>query len=301
MQPKIFDTHTHFNFNAFKNDWEKVIERTLAKDIWFVNVGAEAKTSKRAVDIALKYPVGVYAAVGLHPIHTYDDIFEDTVRGEKVKFATKAEKFDKKFYASLIKSSRKVVAIGETGLDYFHIKKFPARLNKKLKAKQTEVFIDQLKLADELNKPIIIHCRPDKDYDAYREILEILKGSNSRRSSPRALIRGGGDNKIIGIVHCFQASAQILEEFLEYGFMVGYNGVITFTSEYDSLVKATPLERLVLETDSPWLAPAPYRGKRNESTYVGYIARKIAELKKITNEEVARVTTENAMRVFNII
>lgn len=288
MYPKLFDTHTHFNFNAFKDDWEKVIERTLQRNTWFVNVGAEAKTSKRAVNIAQKHHEGAFATVGLHPIHTYDDKFEDAVRGEKVEFATKAEEFDKEFYANLVKSSeKKVVAIGETGLDYFHIKKFPSRLNKKLKIKQTEVFIEQLKLAGELNKPVIIHCRPDKDYDAYREILEILSDDKKRH--------------VPGIIHCFQANTKILEEFLEYGFMIGYNGVITFTPDYDKLVKATPLERLVLETDSPWLTPVPYRGQRNESIYVKYVARRVAELKSLNFDEVAKITTDNAMGVFNLI
>lgn len=283
MSCKLFDTHTHFNFNAFKDEWEAVIERTLNEKVWFVNVGAEAKTSQRAVDIAEKYPQGVYVAVGLHPIHTFDDVFEDEVKGEKVKFVTKAEEFDKDFYSKLAKSSQKVVAIGETGLDYFHIKKFASVLNKKLRAKQTEVFIQQIELATELNKPIIIHCRPDKDYDAYREILAILKETSAQ-----------------GIVHCFQGNNKILEEFLTQGFMIGFNGVITFTKDYDNLIKATPWDRIVLETDAPYLAPVPHRGERNESLYVSEVAKRIAELKGITSDEVARITTENAKKVFKL-
>ena len=335
MQLILFDTHTHFNFNAFKDDWKEVVERTLAKNVWFVNVGAEAKTSKRAVDIALKYSEGVYAAVGLHPIHTYDD---ENCRNAPVarrnrvlpcsyndiEFITKAEEFDKKYYAKLIESSKKVIAVGEIGLDYFHIKKISSVLNKKLKAKQAEVFIEQIKLAVEYKKPIIIHCRPEKDYDAYRDILEILKSHKKIRRDSRVgvLINWGlpapyrtgigpeDDNnknrisstKIIpGIIHCFQANVKILEQFLDYGFMVGYNGVITFTDQYDELVKATPLERIVLETDAPWLAPIPHRGQRNESIYVEFVARRIADLKNISFEKVAKATTENAMKVFNLI
>lgn len=284
MKPYLFDTHTHFNFNAYKDDWEEVIERTLDKNVWFVNVGAEAKTSARAVEITKKYPEGVFAAVGLHPIHTYDDKLEEIVSGEKVEFITKAEDFDKSYYAKLIEGDQKIVAIGETGLDYFHIREFPSNLNKKLKAKQAEVFIEQIKLAGKYKKPIIIHCRPDKDYDAYWEILEILK-----------------DEKATGIVHCFQGDQKIMEEFLNRGFSLGFNGVITFTNEYDKLVSGTPLNRIVLETDSPWLSPIPYRGKRNESIYVEYVAKKIAELKKISFKETAQITTENAKKIFGLV
>jgi len=285
MPPKLFDTHTHFNFNAFKDDWEAVIERTLKEQVWLVNVGAEAKTSKRAVDIAEKYSEGVYAAVGLHPIHTYDDKFEDTSKGEKVEFITKAEELDKNFYADLISRSEKVVAVGEIGLDYFHIKKFPAPLNKKLKQKQAKIFDEMIKLAIAHQKPIIIHCRAEKDFDAYREILEILKGNT----------------KVTGIVHCFQGSRKLLEEFLNRGFMIGYNGVITFTDEYDKLVQATPLDRIVLETDAPWLAPVPHRGKRNESLYVAEVAKKISGLKSLEYAEVASITTTNAQKIFGLI
>lgn len=284
MQPKLFDTHTHFNFNAFKDDWEAVVERTLKDQVWLVNVGAEAKTSRRAVDITDKYPEGVYAAVGLHPIHTYDDEFEDIIKGEKVEFVTRAEDFDKKYYTGLVKSSDKVVAIGETGLDYFHIKKFPAPLNKKLKQKQAEIFAKQIKLAGELNKPIIIHCRAEKDFDAYKEILEILKTNE----------------KVSGIVHCYQGNEKLLEEFLNRGFMIGYNGVITFTEEYNKLVLATPLDHIVLETDAPFLTPVPHRGQRNESIYVAEVAKRIAAIKNVDFREIASTSTANAMNIFMI-
>jgi len=326
MQPKLFDTHTHFNFNAFKDDWEEVIERTLQNNVWFVNVGAEAKTSKRAADIALKCSRGVFAAIGLHPIHVYDYAYEEIVNAEEVKFTTKTEDFDKKYYLNLIESSEKVIAIGETGLDYFHIRNLPTKLNKKLKNKQAEVFIEQIALAGQCKKPIIIHCRPEKNYDAYREILEIVKdysichsraGGNpgfkeiykpkhlDPRISPVPYGTGSpkDDNsvKIPGIVHCFQADLKIMEEFLNLGFMIGYNGIITFTDQYDQLVKATPLKNIVLETDSPWLTPVPHRGQRNESIHVEFVAKRIAELKNISFKEIAQATTNNAMRVFGII
>jgi len=289
MRPKLFDTHTHFNFNAFKDDWEAVIERTLEDKVWLVNVGAEAKTSQRAVDIAEKYPEGVYAAVGLHPIHTYDDVFEEEIKGEKVQLETKAEEFDEKHYADLVKNSEKVVAIGEIGLDYFHIKKFSENTQKELRKKQQEVFERQVQLSGKIKKPFIIHCRHLKEYDAYKDILEILqKNKNVLLDKP-------------GIAHFFAADKDIAKKFLDMGFYFGFNGVITFTLDYDETVKYIPTEKIVLETDSPWLAPVPHRGKRNESLYVEYVAKKIAELKNKKYDEVASATTANALQIFGLI
>lgn len=285
MIPKLFDTHTHFNFNAFKDDWKETVKRTLSQGVWFVNVGAEAKTSKRASDIASLYSRGVYASCGLHPIHTYNDEFEEEIKGEKVKFSTRAEEFSEKYYTILMKGNEKIVAIGEIGLDYFHLKKFPQSLNKKLKEKQIEVFVKQIGLAIEYKKPIIVHCRADKDFDAYYEILNLLENHNNQKG---------------GIIHCYQGNINLLKNFLKLGYFIGYNGVITFTRDYDNLVRKTPIEKIVLETDAPWLAPVPFRGKRNESIYVSEVAKRIAEIKNIPYEEVAKVTTENAIRVLDI-
>ncbi len=287
MPPKLFDTHTHFNFNAFRDDSEEIMKKTLENDVWFVNVGAENRTSKRAVEIAQKYPEGVYAAVGLHPIHTYDDKLEETVNGEKVEFITKAEDFDPQFYGNLIKSSDKVLAVGEVGLDYFHIRKFDPILQEKLRQKQKGIFVSQIKLAFEYKKPLILHCRPLKDYDAYHDMLDIL------RENKNQLV------KVPGIIHCFSANLEIMREFLKLGFYFGFNGIITFTDAYEELVKNIPLDRIVLETDSPWLAPVPYRGKRNESIYVKEVARKVGEIKGLSFEEVAEATVENARKIFN--
>jgi len=291
MPPKLFDTHTHFNFNAFKDDWEETIERTLKENVWFVNVGAEAKTSRRAVDIAQKYPAGVYAAVGLHPIHTFDYAYKDTSRlrqnPNRLRRA-RAEEFNKKYYAQLAASSEKVVAIGETGLDYFHIKDFSSPQQKKLKNRQKEAFAAQIELAAELNKPIIIHCRHLKNYDAYKDVLNILESNKNKLS------------KTSDVAHFFAADQKLAKKFLDLGFMLGFNGVITFTENYDEVVKFVPLDKIVLETDAPWLTPVPYRGKRNESIYVREVARKIAEIKKVDFEEATEVTTNNALEVFNI-
>lgn len=288
MIPELFDSHTHFNFKDFKDDGEEVMKRTLDGNVWFVNVGAERKTSQRAVQIAERFPEGVFASVGLHPIHTFDDRLEEIVNGEKVQFETKAEDFDPQFYKDLIKNSKKVVAVGETGLDYFHIRKFDSTLNKKLRQKQKEIFVSQINLAFEFKKPLILHCRPNENQDAYLEMLSVLK--NNRKKI--------GQNP--GVIHCFSADLKIMQEFLELGFCLGFNGIITFTENYNELVKNAPLQKILLETDSPWLAPVPFRGKRNESLFVKEVAKKIAELKNLFFEEVAQKTTENAKELFGL-
>jgi len=288
MSPKLFDTHTHFNFNAFKDDSKEAMQRSLDEDVWFVNVGAERKTSLRAVKMAEEYEMGVYASVGLHPIHTFEDEFEEEVKGEKVKFITQAEEFDRDFYADLIDNSPKIVAIGETGLDYFHLKKFAASQQKKLRKKQQAVFCAQVDLAIEKKKPVILHCRALKDYDAYFDMLDIVK--DRKKKNP----------ELSGVLHCFSGNLKIAEAFADLDFYFGFNGVITFARDYDEVVKILPLDKILLETDSPWLTPVPYRGRRNESIYVSEVAKKIAELRNVSFEEIALVTTQNAMRLFGI-
>ncbi len=288
MIPKFFDTHTHFNFNAFKDDSQEAMKRSLDRDIWFINVAAEAKTAERAVKIAKDYERGVYASVGLHPIHTFEDEFEEEVKGEKVKFVTRAEEFDLEFYSSLIDNNEKIVAIGETGLDYFHLKKFPEDQQQELRKKQQLVFSQQIELAISKDKPLILHCRSLEGFDAYEDMFSIL--APAKKKNP----------KLRGVLHCFSADLAVMKKFLELGFHFGFNGVITFARNYDEPLKALPQDKILLETDSPWLTPIPYRGKRNESLYVPEVAKKIAELRGESWEEVSAYTTQNALRLFEI-
>ncbi len=288
MSPKLFDTHTHFNFSAFKDDSFEVVERTLAENIWLINVSAEEKTALRAVEMAEKYSEGVYASVGLHPIHTFEDEFEEEVKGEKVKFITRAEEFNGDFYASLIDRSSKVVAIGEIGLDYFHLRKFSSAEQKKLRKKQQNVFMEQLSLAEAKKKPVILHCRALEKQDAHQDMLEILRDAKKRNPA------------LTGVLHSFSGDWKITESFLDLGFLFGFNGIITFARDYDEVVKTLPSDKILLETDSPWLTPVPYRGRRNESIYVTEVAKKIAELRNVSFEEIASVTTENARRVWGV-
>lgn len=292
----LIDTHAHVNFSAYKDDGDEVTKRALESNIWMINVGSQWDTSRRAVEYAQKYSKGVYAAIALHPIHLKGRKIKINVDPQEiVEFETQEEKFDYQKYKELAllasldseldsRSSgqarqQKVVAIGETGLDYYHLDPGEEEIQKKL---QKESFLAHLKLAQELNKPVIIHCR-----EAYDDVLEILKLQTT-------------GYKLQGVVHSFSGRWSQAQEYLKMGFYLGFNGIITFARDYDKVIKRMPLKRLLIETDCPYLAPIPYRGKRNEPLYVKYVAEKIVELRGISFDEVAEITTENARKLFKI-
>jgi TatD DNase family protein len=272
----LIDTHAHVNFVAYKDDGDEVIERALKENIWMINVGSEHDTSRRSVEYAKKYSKGVFAAVGLHPIHLKEQKIDASLdEYEGVEFKASAERFDYKNYKSLAQNP-KVVAIGEIGLDYYR--------NAENKLLQRETLLEQMALAQELGKAVIFHCR-----EAHNDLLEILKNWNYMGNKP-----------LRGVVHSFSGRWSQAELYLEAGFYLGFNGIITFARDYDKVIKQMPLERLILETDCPYLTPIPFRGKRNEPAYVKYVAEKVAELRGIGPEEVEETTTANAKRLFRI-
>ena len=273
MKNLLIDTHTHVNFNDFKSDSKEVIKRALDENIWMINVGAEKKTSERAVKMAEEYKEGVYAAIGLHPSHLVEQDVEYKENEEIVKYKSKPEEFDYGFYLNLAKN-KKVVGIGECGLDYYRTS------DESFKEKQKEVFIKHLELAKEANKPIIIHCR-----NAHDDLLKILHLAVKPPS---------------GVMHFFTGNLEQAKEYIELGFYISFSGVITFAKNYDELVKQIPLEKILIETDCPYVAPVPHRGKRNEPQYVKYVANKIAELRGMIFEEVVEQTTKNARELFGI-
>ena len=170
----------------------------------------------------------------------------------------------------------KVVAIGECGFDYY-------RLGEETKEKQKAVFLQQIELASEIKKPLMIHCR-----QAFGDLVEVLNSKFQILNSPP------------GIVHFFSGTKDDAQNLLDMGFSFSFGGVITFARDYDEVIKYIPLERISLETDAPYVAPVPYRGKRNEPAYIVEVARKIAELKNTSLEEVAMITFENSRRAFNM-
>lgn len=267
--PRFIDAHTHLQFAAYKDDAEAVIKRSLEASVWLVNVGTQQDTSRDAVAMAEKYAEGVYATVGLHPIHTEKSFHDREELGEGgLEFTSKGEIFDYEAYKQLA-SHPKVVAIGECGLDYYRSAEF--------RKKQEAAFVGQIELAREIKKPLMIHCRK-----AFDDLLNVLRDNRHKLPSPP------------GIIHFFSGDLPHATKLLDMGFYFTFGGVVTFARDYDEIVKTVPLNRLLLETDAPYVTPAPYRGRRNEPSYLPEIAKKLAEIKGVSLEEIAHHTTENA-------
>ena len=253
----IFDTHAHYDDDAFDEDREELIKAIRESDIKrIVNVGANLKTSQNSIDLANKYDL-YYAAVGVHP----DDCDEvDDAGIDKLREMSK---------------EKKVVAIGEIGLDYYWHKDNPDI--------QKEAFKRQIELAKELSLPIIIHSR-----EAARDTMDILAETNAGVNS--------------GVVHCFSYSPEIALEAIRLGFYVGVGGVVTFKNakKLKETVERIPLEKIVLETDCPYLAPTPFRAKRNSSLYLEYVVEEIAMLKQTDPETVKEITYKNALDMYKL-
>ena len=258
----LIDTHCHLNFEGFEKDYEEVIKRCLARDMKMIVIGSQYPTSQKAIEIAEKYE-NIFAAVGFHPVHVQEQEFN---LGEFAKLA----------------DHPKVVAIGETGLDYYHLWADSKDEEEKVKNQQKEVMFELLELSKKKRKPAILHCR-----DAYEDLIAALKEKNQ---------------EVKAVVHCFLGSRKIAKEFLEMGFNLGFTGILTFTDDKElfEVVKETPLERIFIETDAPYLSPEPYRGKRCEPSYVEFVAKKIAEIKNIPLEKVIEQTAKNAEEFFRI-
>lgn len=264
----MIDVHCHLNFHRFEEDYDQVIKNALAAGVTkIINVGTKIDSSEQAVDLAQKYE-NLYAIIGVHPHHA-DKLEPD--------WLNKLEQLAQKL---------KVVAIGEIGMDYFSYKSNDI-VNPKL---QKEVFIQQIKLAHKLKLPLQIHNR-----QAGKDILDILESNKSLLLN------------IPGMFHCFAGNIEILKRVLDLGFYVGFDGNITYNSlapgedtDLKDLAKYAPLDRIVVETDSPYLTPEPKRGSRNMPEYVIITAKFIAELKGTTFEEFEAKTTANAIKLFTL-
>lgn len=281
----LIDTHAHVNFAAFKEDAEPTIKRALEEGISVINVGTQIDTSREAVEMAEKFSDRVYAVVGIHPVHTYSQELDE----EETHFKTREEKFDYNVYRELA-SHPKVVGIGECGLDYFRL---PAdEDHEKIKQTQKESFIEQIKLAKELNKALVIHSRSSKGTDdACLDIVEILKSEILNLKSSLRFV-----------LHSYTGSPEVAKMFVEIGAYISFNGIITFdkTGNQAAVLGVVPDDKIVLETDCPYLTPHPHRGKRNEPSYVKHVAEKVASLKNLSIDDVAESTTSNAKKLFAI-
>lgn len=260
---KYIDIHSHLNLRQFDADREEVIQKLKDEDVSTITVGVDYASSLFAVELARKHE-HLFACVGLHP----DDVL--------------VEEFDYSKMLALAKH-KKVVAIGECGLDYFR------NQNEEFKTKQKEVFVLHIKLALESGKPLMIHGRPSRGtMDAYIDILDILENSKKENS------------ELMANFHFFAGDLEIAKRAVALGFTLSFDGPITFSHDYDEVIKYIPIDRIMSETDSPFATPIPYRGKRNEPIYVKEIVKKIAEIKELSIDEVSRSIVLNAKRLFDI-
>ena len=253
----LFDTHAHYDSRQFNADRDEVLSGLKERGVALVvNPGCDIPTSRMAVAIAEKHPF-VYAAVGFHP---------EELEG--------AELSDLEEIRALA-AHKKVVAIGEIGLDYYWVKDEEGR------QKEREFFRAQLELARELDLPVIVH-----DREAHGDTMDIVREYPGIR----------------GVFHCYSGSAEMAAELVKLGWMISFTGVLTYKNARKAVEAAAviPLERLMIETDAPYMAPEPHRGKRNDSGYVRHTCEKLAEIKGISLEECARITMENGLRFFGI-
>ncbi len=260
------DTHAHLCDLDFAEDLPQMIGRAQAARVTqIVSIATDLESARKTLDIAHQFDT-VYAAVGLHP-------------GEVPKVTL----CDMKELA-LLAAEPKVVAIGETGLDYFR----EAQTDLALRQQQTDLFWAQLELAKQRRLPVVIHNRA-----AEHDILDIL------RAHAEGLPK---DWRPWGVMHCFSGNEKFAFDCLEIGLLISYTGILTFknAASLREVAKRVSLDCVMLETDAPYLAPVPNRGKRNEPAYVPHIANVLAEVKGATVEEVARATTENARRLFHL-
>lgn len=252
----LFDTHAHYDDSAFDADRDEILGRMPDYQVgWIVNPGCDVPSSRKAVALAHTYP-WVYAAVGIHP--------------ESAKGWTETDLS----YIRQLASDARVRAIGEIGLDYYWKDCCP-------KEEQAAAFRAQMRLAQQLHLPVIIH-----DRDAHADCMEMI------REFP----------DVTGVFHCYSGSAETAQELIARGYYLSFTGVITFKNEKKSasVIPSIPLERIMIETDSPYLSPVPYRGKRNSSRYVHCVAETIASLRGMSVTEIETITTENAKRFFGI-
>ncbi|MDA9616821.1 TatD family hydrolase [Flavobacteriaceae bacterium] len=252
---KIIDTHTHLYLKQFKDDIDKVIQRSIDKGInKFIFPAIDSTHFDDMHSLKGKYPECIFLMSGLHPTdvkENYKDELEFVVNSLK---------------------TQDYVAIGEIGIDLYWDKTY-------LKQQQ-EAFEFQIRLAIKHDLPIVIHCR-----DAFDEIFEILDKENC--------------DKLRGVFHCFTGTLEQAKRAIDLGFVLGIGGVVTFKNGgIDKFLNQIDLKYIVLETDSPYLAPVPYRGKRNESSYIMYVVEKLSEIYGLSKEEIADITTKNAEKVF---
>lgn len=266
----IIDSHCHLQMAQYDKDREEVIARAAGRGVSMICVGTDLETSKQAMDLAQKHEE-MWATVGLHP----NDADELRVKN-----------YELNDFEKLINEPT-VVAIGEIGLDYYRTHE-PEK-----QKKQKEVFEKFIELAIKYDKPIVLHSRDAGKGSMGRVHADMMEILNSYFVIHNSNLRG--------VAHSFTGTVDEARKYLDLGFYLGFNGIITFARQYDEIVHEVPLDRILLETDAPFLTPESYRGKRNEPAYVVEVAKKIAELKNESLEKVVEQTTNNCRKLFGLL
>ena len=265
MNVKYVDAHCHIQFEQYAQDDAELIERMRAERVAGIVVGVDYESSKKALALAEKHG-HLYASVGLHPNRVAQESFSEK------EMRTLAE-------------NKKVVAIGECGLDYFR----PIEVNDEVKNKQKEVLREHIALAAKLDKPLIIHARPSKEtMDAYHDLIGILKEAK------------GEHPKIRGDIHFFVGGLGEAQALIALDFTISFTAVITFARDYDAVIRAIPLASILSETDAPYVAPLSRRGTRNDPLAVQDVVAKIAEIREEDSEVVRQTLLANAERLFTL-
>lgn len=268
--PRFIDIHAHVNDRSFDEDRNNVLARMREREVFAIMVGTDCKSSQGVAMMASFAESGVYASVGVHPIDDRNETFREP------------------FFAELASGPR-IVAIGECGLDYSRLADVPdVAFEKK---RQRELFESQVDFAIAQNLPLMIHCRDSNKAlaDAHRDILSILTAKKKTAGE-----------RLKGNIHFFSQTLGIAREYFALDFTISFTGVITFSNEYDEVVRRAPLDRIMSETDCPYVAPVPHRGKRNEPIFVEEVVKRIAEIRGEDFEIVRATLVQNALRVFNI-
>ncbi|MEK7062435.1 MAG: TatD family hydrolase [Patescibacteria group bacterium] len=285
---KYIDIHCHLDFPNYDKDKEDIFARIRGIDGGAITIGTDLESSKKAVKIAEEND-NIWACVGMHPenasppsslLHQErgetqtqrSSVFvSPQMRGGRDEVRVGFPEFE---FSKLI-SNPKVVAIGECGLDYFRIK------DESEKELQKKLFIEQIEFALKHNKPLMLHCR-----NAYDDVLEILKNYKNE--------------KLRGNTHFFAGNIEQAKKFLALGFTMSFTGVITFARDYDEVIKYLPLDKIMSETDAPFVAPMPYRGKRNEPAFVVEIVKRLSEIRNVDIDEMKSILIRNTVRLFEL-
>lgn len=282
MHLKLIDSHCHLHFPAYNADREAVLARMREKGVWGITVGTNVVTSKLGIAFAEQHP-DIFATVGYHPEHLTSSFKDEQELHDDAAYSIDA-------IAAVAKSgSKKIVAIGETGLDFFRIDK--DRDEQEASQLQECALRDHIALADELNLPLVIHCR-----DAFARLATVIQDEQNKGKNVR------------GVIHCFTGTWDEGKPLLDLGFNLSFTGIVTYPPKKDAdpsqsihrTIEQMPADRIMVETDAPWLTPVPYRGKRNEPSYVEHVAMTVARLRGESFEEISRQTTQNAIDLFKL-